>query len=800
MTEARRDTTSSSFRSILVSSLAQLILLIFSAIAGWSQPKQDKPEDPFIAQHSQAVKRNPEGVSFTLRTLGDSTRFRQGEIISVEYSFASKLRKTYKLYDMSHDRSGRVHLDKFILDHRTGVVDPLDGYLYPGSSMGGLAGESNLGRKPETLVRDLNQWLRFDQPGKFRLYVTAPRIRKRGEKPSKGYVEITSNIVEFEILPRDAEWEEREFRKIMHLLDSPAEFFDSLLGCHRLRYFNTEAAASEMIRRNGLPPDDCDHEYIFGLIGSPHRAFIVKEMERRLVAPDQIVSSRYLIALSHLAYSLRHKDTFPDEWPREEKEVKAFTTAWGNRMEAVQEIQFRYAERLLSSLPHKREKARAISANTLLQLFLSERLQTGQNGSTEPRGANGINPETIKKLASEIIALFDELPPSIQGYLLGYRWKHIADPAMAPFLRRILDEKYEKPVNEQNYDANELRAKALQRLYELSPDEGRKLILEEMRRPNPRVGFPTLRVLADKTLPEMDETLVENLDKARSGGRDAAYLYSSLIERYATASVLPRVRAIYNDEATQSFCSSQSILLAYFLRVDPAMGIDLIKQAVAGRGPGNQQCYASTLTEVAKLRRHPELETIAIDRLDDPDPKVVADAASMLGEYGSPDAEGPLWRRLEKWLQDWQGRADELMKDYKRDHPNIWHRQVGQALRSALFHSPAWAPDREKIEKLRQAYFDKKDFQDFNRMAGELTDNIQITFSSNNDGWGGARVAHYECNSLPVLKEKLRQFPAGVTFLWNSYGEDPGAAERVFSELETFLEENGMKLEKRKNQ
>src|SRR5215470_10667494 len=95
MTEARRYTTSSSFRSILVSSLAQLILLIFSAIAGWSQPKQDKPEDPFIAQHSQAVKRNPEGVSFTLRTLGDSTRFRQGEIISVEYSFASKLRKTY---------------------------------------------------------------------------------------------------------------------------------------------------------------------------------------------------------------------------------------------------------------------------------------------------------------------------------------------------------------------------------------------------------------------------------------------------------------------------------------------------------------------------------------------------------------------------------------------------------------------------------------------------------------------------------------------------------------------------------
>src|SRR5215475_10420702 len=266
--------------SVLVSSLAQLILLVSLAPAVWSQPKQDKLEDPFITQHRQAVKKNPEGVSFTLRILGDSTRFRQGEIISVEYTFASSLRKTYKLYDMSFDRSGRVHLDNFILDHRKGVVDPLDGYLYSWSSMGGTGGSPTLGRKPETLVLDLNQWLRFDQPGKFRLYVTAARIRKKGEKRSQGSKDITSNIVDFEILPRDIEWEEQEFQKILRLLDSPANFMDSMLGCHRLRYCNTEATASEMIRRYGASSDECDHEYRFGLIGSPHRAFVVKEMEK----------------------------------------------------------------------------------------------------------------------------------------------------------------------------------------------------------------------------------------------------------------------------------------------------------------------------------------------------------------------------------------------------------------------------------------------------------------------------------------------------------------------------------------
>ncbi len=279
----------------------------------------------------------------------------------------------------------------------------------PGRQWAGLAGDSTLGRKPEILDRDLNQWLRFDQPGKFRLYVTAPRIRKKGEKTSRGYIDITSNIVEFEILPRDAEWEKQEFQKIMRLLDSPAEFVDTLLGCYRLRYFHTEAAASEMIRRYGSPPDECDREYIFGLIGSPHRAFVVKEMERRLVAPDQIVSHGYIHVLSHLAYSLGRKDAFPAEWPKEEKDVKALNAGWQNRMEAQQEIEFKYAERLISALAHKHVKARAISANTLLGLFLRERLLVRQDGSTEIGRADGINPEKIKKLESEVIALFDEL-------------------------------------------------------------------------------------------------------------------------------------------------------------------------------------------------------------------------------------------------------------------------------------------------------------------------------------------------------------------------------------------------------
>jgi len=38
---------------------------------------------------------------------------------------------------------------------------------------------------------------------------------------------------------------------------------------------------------------------------------------------------------------------------------------------------------------------------------------------------------------------------------------------------------------------------------------------------------------------------------------------------------------------------------------------------------------------------------------------------------------------------------------------------------------------------------------------------------------------------------KLSQFPKNTTFTWSSYSQDQSAAERIFSELKTFIEGNG---------
>lgn len=713
MTKAKQYIPALPFGNILVSLLAQLILLCSLTAAGQSQQKQDKPEDPFVAQHRLATQKNPEGVSFTLRAKGDKAQFKPGEIISVEFSFTSNLPNTYDLDGATYDRGGRLHLDKFFLDQKKGVVDPLREYL--SAVRGGISSNPALSEKPHTIAFDLNEWFRFDQPGKFRLYVTAPRVLKKGEMRFRDGAEATSNVIEFEILPHNDEWAEQELQAITRLLDSRDPNMDQRPVCRRLRFLNTEAAASEMIRRFGAPLDVCGYEFSVGLIGSPHRAFIVKEMERRLEAPDQIVSDGYLSTLSQVATSLQQKEQLPSptERPSDEQQAKAVAEAWRKQWDSSQELQLQFAERLMSALPRKQGKARAISVHTLLELSWNNSLQSGKTGLTDIADARrpGLfrkpHPEIIKKLAPEIIAVFDDLPVNIQTGLLGYRWRQLVDPAMLPVIRRILGNKDDKPVNDQSYEVKDLKSSGLRRLYELAPDEGRKLIIEELRRPKPSVGFTTLKLLPDKTLPELEETLVENLEKSLSGAGGDADLFSSLIERYATASVLPRVRAFYGDKVGIRGCSYQSSLLAYFLRVDAATGIELVKQELAARGPEYTHCYASLLADVAKLRTIPELEALAVEHLDGPDPEVVIHAASMLGQYGSADAEKPLWRRLEKWLQEWKGRAEELPKNFDSDHPNFWHKGVGQSLRRALSQSPDWLIDREKLERLRQSCLDK---------------------------------------------------------------------------------------------
>src|SRR6185503_17904531 len=107
-----------------------------------------------------------------------------------------------------------------------------------------------------------------------------------------------SNVIEFEILPTDKKWSTQKLNDAVTLLSKPDG--DHRAACRTLRFLGTTAAASEMIKRFRGDDHSCDFEYEFGLIGSPHREFVIREMENALSAPEQPVVSSFISNLALL--------------------------------------------------------------------------------------------------------------------------------------------------------------------------------------------------------------------------------------------------------------------------------------------------------------------------------------------------------------------------------------------------------------------------------------------------------------------------------------------------------------------
>ncbi|MCI0339030.1 MAG: hypothetical protein L0226_15760 [Acidobacteria bacterium] len=660
---------------ILLFIVLTLETTLSSGIVKENQPSLENlkatQERQFEKKHREELSKNPEGVTFTLRLMDKKNTFKQGEIISLELRFSSSTPGAFWLDSMWHDRSGRLNLDKFHLEPEEDLVDPLrDHFSFGVSSMGGVGSDEDLGEEPSLIHYDLNQWFRFDRPGKYRLYLASPRVGriKEGRKLPSGDLNLTSNVIEFEILPADRMWQEQEFRRAVQWLESKSGDACGPCGCRALRFLGTKEAAREMIRRIGGEHDDCSFNYYAGLIGSPHREYVIEEMEKRLTSPAQPISSRYLHLLNKLIFHSRYPELTKMPPSRDQQVLDLFWQEWRERNSQVEK---KSVERLAASLTWKSGRAKAISIYTLLgvdqkQLPASWRLP-------------------------DVALIFDDLPPVAQYGLLAYRWTRIGRLAMLPALRRI----YESPPGTYGLEFCDL---ALKRIYELAPEEGRRLIIAEIQNPKPRVRAGVLKILPEQSLPELDNFLADNLEREDSNQE----IISSLIERYASPALLSRVRAFYEEREGKCPCFIQDSLLGYILRFDPATGAELVRRAMNFRGPDDSRCYASTLRAAGERRPCKEIEKVALEFLDDPDPEVVIDAVAMLGQSGSADVEETLWQRFETWHRQWAGRSSELENARDDDERLNNQRRLGETLLSTISGSPSWLVGPGKLERLRQ--------------------------------------------------------------------------------------------------
>jgi hypothetical protein len=730
-------------------------------------------QDQFLTQQKQRSAENPAGVSLQIQTRNNQTRFRQGEVISLQLSFSSNQPKKYHLDAATYDRSGRLDLDTFHVDPKTGTSDPLVDYFNFGFMFmgGGLRTYPSLESKSYVVKADLNEWCRFDRPGKYRLYVTSHRV-------SSGYfgdaenqtVEVTSNVIELEVVPADTAWSRQTLAAATSTMDSKNNSENRREACRVLRFLGTKQAVHELVKRFDRSDSDsgCEFEIDFGLRSTPHRALAVSEMENQLAAADFAVTDQFLRVLAFLSFLEQNGPPLPYISPNEgEEAIKLWRKEFDRRNEIYDEIFDTYRQRLLATVSTKAKRARAVSLETLLTT-------RGRDSKSAGKDEDRV---TLKRALASI---FSELPTATQENLLDFRWPEIAGEEMLPILRRL----YETSAN----DAH-VTSLALAHIYELSPDEGRRLILEEMGKDHPRVNFQTLSLLPDETLAEVDALIEEQ------AGNDSSdlELLLQLAERYASSAVAAKLKATYEEKIGRLACLPQEALLSYFVRVDPDSALGFVEKALASRKATG--CYQTVLSHIASKHRSAELDRIAIATLDDSDVELVRDAVDTLGRYGSKEARDPLFHRFERWHEIWDGRQKELAEQQRDD---ILHAQVRveEALLRALTNSPAWLADEEMVTKLRSLCVSRSCTSEADSILKQLGPNITIFFEMRNSKVAHTSIGQYNSLSWDQLKTKVIQYPKGTTFMFGSDRPNSSNEQSVFDELRGYLEKYEMKLKR----
>lgn len=171
----------------------------------------------------------------TIATSSGQNTFHIGERIPLRLSFTGPDDKTFAIDLARYDRSGRMNEDTFSLDPQSGWVDPLAEYFAYGAYMGGgLRGGQYLSLKAVTTDVNLNEWVRFDQPGVYTLTVNSHRVgpsgKRQGDFPERTIDLLSSNRLTLIIVSATRQWQDETLRHILRDLPGVARVMLKLLS------------------------------------------------------------------------------------------------------------------------------------------------------------------------------------------------------------------------------------------------------------------------------------------------------------------------------------------------------------------------------------------------------------------------------------------------------------------------------------------------------------------------------------------------------------------------------------------
>jgi len=683
-----------------------------------------------------------------MQTAGGQTTYHIGERISLKLTFTSPNDTQYVVAPWSNGRGGEFDFESFDVSPGTGWFDPLATYSaqdFPRTGHG-WQWPPLLKSKPVEVSLDLNQWVRFDEPGVYRVKVISRRVAGGSRNG------LQSNMIELHIVPATPEWQEAKLKASLGKLEEGA--------VADLRYLATPAAIDEMTSqlREGyaFPATECS----MGLMGLPSamRDVAIVSMNRRIDEPDFPISPLFFSTMSLL-------------------HVSPGSTAESIRQQR-QAFEAILWQTVFNSIPKKEPAARAETVQTLLWF--------GRNIGT---------PEVKSRIASLLSSSFLNLDSRSQIDDLRQHWDLLRSPEFLPTLQTLARLPARNDGALRPYSSEELKSAALKRWYELDPGGARSEILAHIDSADPALSAYALRFLPAEGLPQFElswaEAFVRTTDQAKEE------VLGSLLVKFGTGATKSQMIVKLNEPPNPYSCMAHALALAYLVRFSPDDARPLLKREIA---TGEDGCSDSLLRWVSDNATAPVVNEVAVELLNDANPPTVLDALQYLKSYGTKSDEKPLWERYVKWTKEWSGKA------YILDHPGPGVHAcgevcTGEALGEALISNQGWFADRALISRVLHRCVGKEMCKELKDVARSAAPPYQVTLPDAADPLGirvvqSYNVAQYASMSRDLLEAKISQYPTGTKFFLSRAWPVTEDQRKLEDEVQAIFERNGMSLEK----
>lgn len=575
----------------------------------------------------------PAEVRVKLLLADSKTSFRIGDPIRLVLEFTADA-PGYQLEILPERKEPTF--DSISISPDAGVTHWLDEMRNPRFSRDVFSNQ-NISTTPIRVSLTLNDTLRFDRPGRYTVKVTTRRVAgpfREGNVQSvasepEPRITLTTNEVSFDVRSMNEEEEQKEIKRISALLDTKRDLQTDEYVTQELSFLTGDSSTREKVRRF-LDPENRGGNYganiWYGLYIARNRELALQLLETALRDSNQPVNYSLVSVVSSLRY-VKEKIGVPFD-------PKVLGPEGDPQLAAIQNA---YLSELALGLSKRKGNSLTTTAMTILTMAKKD----GENRSTLTGEARRL-----------IIQQFGSLHPYSQEHLLQAFWADVRDPSIMGPLKQLL--------SDNSRSSKGLHRLAIERLIEMSPDEARPYVIAQICDPTSMIDREILGQLSDKSLPEVDNCLVEQFRRFKSSTQNIARVFfehkAALAARYATENIYQDVSEIYRETASRLSFETRAAILAYLAKQNEGETIPLIEQVLTEIQPNQEFNF---LPKLVRLYHSKAIGKILTARLETDEPEFVSTAAYLLGKYGPADVEVVLQARLERWQKEWRERVAE---------------------------------------------------------------------------------------------------------------------------------------------